>query len=273
MLRLQCLSSSLLPPLNPELSPEPSPNRRLCSFNSSTRPLLTLTTTRKPSLKCQYSWNTQQQQPAFGSGSQTDSPASQTRAEAAAALPPRFFVGHSIYKGKAALTVEPRPPEFTPLDSGAFKISREGCVLLQFAPAAGVRQYDWSRKQVFSLSVTELGSLVALGPREACEFFHDPYKGKSDEGKVRKVLKVEPLPDGSGHFFNLSVQNKLINVDESIYIPVTKAEYTVLVVAFKFILPHLIGWHTITNNIVRPEDSSRGNNANPKYGGDFEWSR
>lgn len=26
----------------------------------------------------------------------------------------------------------------------------------------------------------------------------------SDEGRVRKVLKVEPLPDGSGHFFNLS---------------------------------------------------------------------
>lgn len=34
------------------------------------------------------------------------------------------------------------------LQSGAFKISREGFVLLQFAPAAGVRQYDWSRKQV-----------------------------------------------------------------------------------------------------------------------------
>lgn len=26
----------------------------------------------------------------------------------------------------------------------------------------------------------------------------------SEEGKVRKLLKVEPLPDGSGHFFNLS---------------------------------------------------------------------
>jgi len=26
----------------------------------------------------------------------------------------------------------------------------------------------------------------------------------SDEGKVRKILKLEPLPDGSGHFFNLS---------------------------------------------------------------------
>lgn len=102
-------------------------------------------------------------------------------------MPPRVYVGYSIYKGKAALTVEPRPPEFAPLDvyflnadnalnilrmvlinswnkgfsclcfclyvafmeqSGAFKISKEGFVLLQFAPAAGVRQYDWTRKQV-----------------------------------------------------------------------------------------------------------------------------
>lgn len=32
------------------------------------------------------------------------------------ALPPRVYVGHSIYKGKSALTVTPRPPEFAPLD-------------------------------------------------------------------------------------------------------------------------------------------------------------
>ncbi|PHU02645.1 Single-stranded DNA-binding protein WHY1, chloroplastic [Capsicum chinense] len=116
--------------------------------------------------------------------------------------------------------------------SGAFKLSREGMVMLQFAPAAGVRQYDWSRKQVFSLSVTEIGSIISLGAKDSCEFFHDPNKGRSDEGRVRKVLKVEPLPDGSGHFFNLSVQNKLINLDENIYIPVTKAEFAVLVSAF-----------------------------------------
>ncbi|XP_057949093.1 single-stranded DNA-binding protein WHY1, chloroplastic-like isoform X2 [Malania oleifera] len=119
------------------------------------------------------------------------------------ALPPRVYVGHSIYKGKAALTVEPKAPEFTSLDSGALKLSKEGYALLQFAPASGVRQYDWGRKQVFSLSVTEIGTLISLGPKESCEFFHDPFKGKSEEGQVRKVLKVEPLPDGSGHFFNL----------------------------------------------------------------------
>lgn len=32
------------------------------------------------------------------------------------ALPPRVYVGYSIYKGKAALTLTPRPPEFVPLD-------------------------------------------------------------------------------------------------------------------------------------------------------------
>ncbi|KAJ6726064.1 SINGLE-STRANDED DNA-BINDING PROTEIN WHY1 CHLOROPLASTIC [Salix purpurea] len=157
--------------------------------------------------------------------------------------------------GKAALTVEPRSPEFSPLDSGAYKLVKEGFVLLQFAPAAAVRQYDWTRKQVFSLSVTEIGHL-----------------GKSEEGKVRKLLKVEPLPDGSGHFFNLSVQNKVLNIDESIYIPVTKAEYTVLTSAFNYILPYLLGWHAYANSI-KPDDSSRGNNASPRYGGDHEWNR
>ncbi|GKA59269.1 single-stranded DNA-binding protein WHY1, chloroplastic-like protein [Tanacetum coccineum] len=185
---------------------------------------------------------------------------------------PKVFIGHSIYKGKAALTVEPRPPEFAPLDSGAFKLTKEGFILLQFAPAAGVRQYDWSRKQVFSLSVTEIGSIISLGARDSCEFFHDPFKGKSDEGRVRKVLKVEPLPDGSGHFFNLSVQNKLINMDESIYIPVTKAEFAILVSAFNFVVPYLLGWHTFVNSI-RPEDTTRLNNANSRSGADLEWSR
>ncbi|CAN6727333.1 unnamed protein product [Malus baccata var. baccata] len=94
----------------------------------------------------------------------------------------------------------------------------------------------------------------------------------NDEGKVRKVLKVEPLPDGSGHFFNLSVQNKLINLDESIYIPITRAEFAVLKSAFNFILPYILGWHAYANSI-KPEDSGRANNSGIKYGGDFEWSR
>lgn len=31
-------------------------------------------------------------------------------------LPPRVYVDHSIYKGKAVLTLSPKPPEFSTLD-------------------------------------------------------------------------------------------------------------------------------------------------------------
>ncbi|KAB5544972.1 hypothetical protein DKX38_013084 [Salix brachista] len=296
MLQLNNVSRVSSTPQNPKLwllqSNNPCPQKSI-AFNSKTS-----STEKKKTLgvKCQYY---DQQHKNFTTSSRS-SPSFAPPGESA----PKLFVGHSIYKGKAALTVEPRSPEFSPLDSGAYKLVKEGFVLLQFAPAAAVRQYDWTRKQVFSLSVTEIGHLVSLGPKDSCEFFHDPNKGKSEEGKVRKLLKVEPLPDGSGHFFNLSnslslellivlmdlfftsfaftlnstivfcggVQNKVLNIDESIYIPVTKAEYTVLTSAFNYILPYLLGWHAYANSI-KPDDSSRGNNASPRYGGDHEWNR
>lgn len=167
-------------------------------------------------------------------------------------LPARVYVGHSVYKRKAVLTVTPRPPEFTTLESGAFKVSREGCLLLQFAPSAGLCQYDWNKKQVFALSTAEIGNLINLGAKESCEILHDLFMGKSDEGKVRKVLKVEPLADGSGHMFNLSVQNKLENINESIFIPVTKAEFAVLSTLFNFIMPCLLGWNAF-GATIKPE--------------------
>nr|GMD13440.1 single-stranded DNA-binding protein WHY1, chloroplastic-like [Ipomoea batatas] len=262
-------------------------------FKSSSIPAQKPLQWRKLSLECRHSdyFEPHQQQNQWASPNNS-SLSSQPGIHRT--LPPKVFIGYSIYKGKAALTVVPCAPEFSPLDSGAFKLSKEGFVLLQFAPAAGVRQYDWGRKQVFSLSVTELGSLISLGAKDSCEFFHDPNKGKSDEGKVKKVLKIEPLPDGSGHFFNLSVQNRLLNIDENIYIPVAKAEFAVLVSAFNgrragiiflpkicvmradlylFVLPYLLGWHTCVSSFG-PEDANYANNAtNPRSGADFEWRR
>ncbi|WJX57105.1 Single-stranded DNA-binding protein why1, chloroplastic [Trifolium repens] len=181
-------------------------------------------------------------------------------------LPAKVYVGHSVYKAKAVLTVSPRPPLFTTLKSGAFEVCREGCVLLQFAPATVAYQYDWNRKQVFSLSVAEIGNLISLGPRESYEFFHDPFIGKSDEGKVRKYLKVEPLHDRSGHMFNISVQNELENINENILIPVTKGEFAVFDSLFNFIMPCLLGWTAFANSI-KPEVYNR----NPRDE-DFGWN-
>ncbi|XP_027360367.1 single-stranded DNA-binding protein WHY1, chloroplastic-like [Abrus precatorius] len=192
----------------------------------------------------------------------------------------KFYVGYSIYTRKGVLTVSPRPPEFETKDSGAFKVSREGYLLLQFAPSDGTDgdrpQYDWSRKQIFSLSVSEMGTIIGLGARDSCELFHDSFKQKS-EVEVRKVLKVEPLPDATGHLFNLRVenQNKPENMDEtqeSIYIPVASAELAVFRSIFNYIMPYLLGWHAFANSI-KPEVFSRANTANPRFAADYEWDR
>lgn len=44
------------------------------------------------------------------------------------------------------------------VQSGAFKIGKEGCVFLQFAPASSTRSYDWEKKQVISTSVCVLSA-------------------------------------------------------------------------------------------------------------------
>ncbi|KAE8023312.1 hypothetical protein FH972_009022 [Carpinus fangiana] len=247
---LQSLSSPLTTTQNPRLRLVPS-----LFFQSSTKRTAFSPNiwTKKLSVKCEYF----QQQRLTTTTAPNNSFSSQTPG-GGGTLPPRYFVGHSIYKGKAALTVEPRAPEFTPLDVWAFKLSKEGFVLLQFAPAAGVRQYDWSRKQVFSLSVTEIGTLISLGKKDSCEFFHDPFKGKS-----LVYLSITCSISDLGMSFSEGVQNKIVNVDESIYIPITRAEYAVLVSAFNFILPYILGWHAFANSI-KPEDTGRVNNANSR---------
>lgn len=188
------------------------------------------------------------------------------------ASPPRVFVGRNIYKGKAAMQVNPRFPEFVALESGAYKVFKDGYILLQFAPAIEAQQYDWTRKQVFGLSVPEMGDLVGLRTWESREFVHDPFNGTSDESDVRKVLKVDPLPDASGHFFKLIVQDRLAGTEEIIGVPVTRAESAVLTSLFKYIMPYLVGWHTFADSI-RPQGANRAINGNPRYGGDFERNR
>ncbi|CAN6907982.1 unnamed protein product, partial [Brassica oleracea] len=55
---------------------------------------------------------------------------------------------------------------FTYLQSGAFKLSKDGFLLLQFAPAAGVRQYDWSKKGE-TLESDEISEEVYLPLKES----------------------------------------------------------------------------------------------------------
>ncbi|XP_020217545.1 single-stranded DNA-binding protein WHY1, chloroplastic [Cajanus cajan] len=191
----------------------------------------------------------------------------------------KVYVGYSIYTLKGVITVAPRPPEFEQKNSGAYAVSREGYVLLQFAPSLGADEvtYDWNQKEVFALSVSEMATLINLGSRDSCEFLHETMKPKSDEYEVRKVLKVEPVLDASGHLISLSVQKKHENenmneIEKSIFIPVVRAELAVLRSTFNYIMPYLLGWNAFANTI-KPEVYNRVNSTNPRYRANDEWNR
>ncbi|KAL1817441.1 hypothetical protein DCAR_0521871 [Daucus carota subsp. sativus] len=180
------------------------------------------------------------------------------------------FADYNIYKGKAALSASPRLPQFSKLESGSLKVERQGTIMLSFSPAIGERKYDWEKKQLFALSPTEIGSLISLGPDEACEFFHDPSMKTSNAGQVRKTLQVKPHADGSGYFISLSVVNNVQKISERVTVPVTKAEFAVMRTAFSFALPHIMGWDRYINQ--PPKSIANAPMVDPRVK-NLEWDR
>ncbi|KAH6795370.1 hypothetical protein C2S51_036356 [Perilla frutescens var. frutescens] len=169
----------------------------------------------------------------------------------------KIFAPYSIYKGKAALSADPLLPKFTKLESGDYKVERRGVIMLTFWPAIGERKYDWDKRQKFALSATEVGSLINLGAKDSCEFFHDPSMLSSNAGQVRKSLSIKAHADGSGYFVSLSVVNNVLHSNDRFVVPVTAAEFAVMRTAFSFALPHIMGWdHTVSKLPIHSNEGS-----------------
>ncbi|XP_038891064.1 single-stranded DNA-binding protein WHY2, mitochondrial [Benincasa hispida] len=154
----------------------------------------------------------------------------------------RVYAAYSVYKGKAGLSMMPCLPTFTKLESGCLVIGRRGSIMLTFFPAIGERKYDWTKKQLFALSPTEVGTLISLGPRDSCEFFHDPGMLSSSAGQVRKSLTIKAHADGNGYFISLNVVNNSENTKNFLSVPFTAGEFSVMKTACSFVLPHILGW-------------------------------
>lgn len=87
------------------------------------------------------------------------------------------FAAYSIYKGKAALSVKPIPPTVQHRGQATVLV-KEGALLFEIAPAgANPREYDWSKKQFFALTLAEMGDLIVMDKLKGIEFFHDPNLG------------------------------------------------------------------------------------------------
>ncbi|XP_028770675.1 single-stranded DNA-binding protein WHY2, mitochondrial isoform X2 [Neltuma alba] len=185
--------------------------------------------------------------------------------------PSQIYVPYSVFKGKAALSLSPRLPTFTKLDSGAVVIDRCGSMMMTFVPALGERKYDWEKKQRFALSATEVGSLISMGPTDSCEFFHDPAMLSSNAGQVRKSLSIKPHADSSCYFMSLSVVNNILKTKEYLSVPVTTAEFAVMKTACSFALPHIMGWDRLTHDQSRGKHDHQSK-VDPQVL-DLEWAK
>ncbi|CAL1408384.1 unnamed protein product [Linum trigynum] len=181
----------------------------------------------------------------------------------------RIYAPFSVYKGKAALSVEPVLPTFTKFGAGALKVGRSGTMMMTFVPAIGERKYNYEKKQKFALSATEVGSLISMGPKDSSDFFHDPSLKSSNAGQVRKSLSIKPHADGSGYFISLTVVNNILQTNDRVTVPVTTAEFAVLKTACSFALPHIIGWDRLTSRQAKGVE----NPAKLKLQPELEWDK
>lgn len=184
----------------------------------------------------------------------------------------RVYAAYNVYKGKAGVSMFPCLPTFTKLKSGSLVVDRRGSVLLTFFPAIGERKYDWTKKQFFSLNPTEVGTLISLGPRDSCEFFHDPGMLSSTAGQVRKSLSIKAHADGNGYFISLNVVNNTQSTKEFLSVPFTAGEFSVMKTACSFALPHILGWDRLTKPSLGMEKGFQPNKVN-REGLSLEWER
>ncbi|XP_065626527.1 single-stranded DNA-binding protein WHY2, mitochondrial-like [Quercus suber] len=127
---------------------------------------------------------------------------------------------------------------------------------------------------MFALSPTEVGSMISLGPKDSCEFFHDPSMLSSNAGQVRKSLTIKAHADGTGYLISLNVVNNILKTKEFFTVPVTTAEFAVMKTACSFALPHILGWDRLTNHPSRDSRRTVGlpSKVDPQFL-DSEWDK
>ncbi len=168
--------------------------------------------------------------------------------------PYAVFANYRMYKGKSSLSVSAISPTFRSLPGGngghALSVDRPGVMMLEFVPAMGERQFDYSRKQRFALSASECGEIISkAGTGQDCTLIHDPQKfrgmdsieasgggGGAGGGAGTKRVAVSRMRDGDGFFFNFQ------SSDEKISVPVTAGEFVVMRQLMLHSLPHLVGF-------------------------------
>lgn len=68
---------------------------------------------------------------------------------------------------------------------------REGAVFIEAAQTVGPNKYDWEKKIIFALSVTDIGKvLLFLSTGNDSTLMHDPGAKSDRQGQIKKYLNL-----------------------------------------------------------------------------------
>lgn len=130
--------------------------------------------------------------------------------------------------------------------SDNFKNEKEGVIFVNAASSTAADVYDWSNKFVFAMGLPDLGKIirffVAGGAGESLSLYHDPDKGKENEGTRSKTMSFY-TKDGclNGCMITCSMKSEEEQVQHKI--PVSGDEVIILKNLFEAAIPAILGWN------------------------------
>jgi len=146
---------------------------------------------------------------------------------------------HCWYKGKAAMRIKLIAPTEKKV-SDDFTATTPGALLLELAPSAGTRKYNWENKNTIAISPQELAIIEynRLAGKET-KLFHDPNMKGEKQGQVTKSLYVK-LTESNGFAFTLSV--KANGKTNNVSIVLSQEEYFLFRELTLAAIPYLYAW-------------------------------
>jgi len=193
----------------------------------------------------------------------------------------RFPGSVTLYRTKSALDFKPiaaSRESFTTKDGlEATQVSRQGTLLLRFAPAnqgsEGSGKFAWNDSIMIGLTPLELGSLLIDIPEgKGLTFYRDTnmsgkLRGDSTGGDnnsmgsgVKKWFSVSHTEQRNGYWFNMEEENHGQN--KKVSLVVSHAEMAFLKVLTSAILPNLVGWDQLGSSVSSSSDNQSRSSEN-----------
>lgn len=160
-------------------------------------------------------------------------------------LPHYYVKGEPSLKNFDGRWIPDNWKESNPSLSESDLASREGAIFLEITSTVDKNKYDWSKKIVFALSITDIAKwlLVLEGVESEIKLMHDPGAKSASQGKVKKYVEVKsPKGLSAGAIVTASEVMAASGAPIRHVVPLSSDEVIALRCAMQAFVAKALGW-------------------------------